>query len=189
MRCSAADFRFLQFGVATGDRARIQAPPDATHRRDRDQPNVTSQTFRNDAQSVRAARRFVHDLLDEVGIDPETATLLTSELASNVVQHACTDFDLVVTIDDTTVHIEIHDGIAISEAFRDLITNPPTEVNVTSANGRGILLLGSSQVRFGLTDKGHGGKAVWFDIPRAGTFVGPIAMIHDDEFAGRAVQP
>ena len=122
--------------------------------------------FVNDVSNVSAARRFVHDVLDDFGIDPDDATLLTSELASNVVQHACTDFDVVVTINDTTVRIEIHDGVAVTAAFRDLITNPPTEVDVISPDGRGLLLLGSSGIPFGLTDKGHDGKAIWFEIER-----------------------
>lgn len=127
---------------------------------------MASRTLVGETQSIGAARRFVHDFLDATGLDPFAATLLTSELATNVVEHACTDFDVVVTINDTVVRVEIHDGLAVSEAFRDLINNPPTEVEVTSPRGRGLLLLGTTAARFGLTDKGPSGKAIWFEIER-----------------------
>ena len=127
---------------------------------------MTSQTFVGEQVSVRAARRFVNDHLARHGIDASVATLLTSELASNVVQHACTDFDITVTVDKDIVRVEIHDGIAVSEAFRDLIDNPPLAVEATSVRGRGLLLVGATATRFGLTDKGPRGKALWFEIAR-----------------------
>lgn len=127
---------------------------------------MASRTFVSEAHSVAAARRFVHDLLERAGADDFPAVLLTSELAANVVEHACTDFDIVVTIDDTVVRVEIHDGVAVTEAFRDLIANPPFAVEATSLRGRGLLFLGSSATRFGLIDNGPDGKAIWFEIDR-----------------------
>lgn len=127
---------------------------------------MASRTFLGETRSIRAARQFVHEIVDGTGIDPLAATLLTSELATNVVKHACTDFDVVVTINDAVVRVEIHDGIAVSEAFRDVINNPPTEVKGTAPGGRGLLLLGATSTRFGLPDKGPEGKAIWFEIQR-----------------------
>jgi anti-sigma regulatory factor (Ser/Thr protein kinase) len=116
--------------------------------------------------SVRAARRFVHDVLAEAGADSFTATLLTSELASNAVEHATTDFDVVVTIDDATVRVEIHDGAAISETFRELVRSPPSKVAGSSPRGRGLQLVATLAVRFGFLDKGAEGKAIWFELKR-----------------------
>lgn len=127
---------------------------------------MAGMTFGGEVASVRAARHFVRDLLDDAGIEPSTAMLLTSELTSNVVEHACTHFDVIVTINPTAVRIEIHDGLAVTEAFRDLVTNPPAMVAATAPQGRGLHLVGSSAARFGLNDKGPAGKAIWFELDR-----------------------
>ena len=127
---------------------------------------MTLLKFANDVSSVSAARRFVRDALDDAGFDADDATLLISELASNVVQHAGTDFDVVVMVIEATVRVEIHDGLAVSEAFRDLISQPPVPVDVSSPSGRGLFLLKSCGAKFGFTDKGHEGKAIWFEIER-----------------------
>jgi anti-sigma regulatory factor (Ser/Thr protein kinase) len=127
---------------------------------------VTSETFTGEVRSVRLARRFVAEHVNAVDIDTDLAVLLTSELASNVVKHACTNFDVVVCVDSDRVRVEIHDGMAVTEAFRDLIKRPPLEIEASASGGRGLLLLGSTVNRFGLTEKPSGGKAIWFEMDR-----------------------
>ncbi len=61
--------------------------------------------------------------------------------------------------------MEIHDGMAVSEAFRDFIEHPPAAVEATATGGRGIMLVGVTALRFGLQDKGPDGKAVWLELP------------------------
>ena len=130
---------------------------------------MAAKTFVCGTQSIRDARQFVHDLLDGTGFDATAATLLTSELATNVVQYARTDFDVVVTISDGVARVEIHDGLTVSDRFRDLVNNPPREVAVSSLRGRGLLLMRATAARFGLIDKGPTGKAIWFETAQPPT--------------------
>ncbi len=130
---------------------------------------VRTKSFAGDPAQVAGARRFVVDAVREAGqVDMcETAALLTSELATNAVQHAATSFDVVVAVGDDVIRVEVHDGSAVTEAFRDLIRHPPTQRDPTVVGGRGILVLGRSALRVGLDDKGDAGKAVWFELATA----------------------
>lgn len=60
---------------------------------------------------VGAARRFLHEVLDERvdGRISEELGLAVSELAANAVRHAGTDFDVVVEADGV-VRLEVEDG-------------------------------------------------------------------------------
>ena len=113
--------------------------------------------------SVGPARRFIERSLDGVAVDQELATLLVSELAANVVRHASTDFDIVVDV-AAAVRIEVRDGAAVTEAFRDLIGNPPRQVDATSSGGRGWMLVSTLAQDFGLIDHGADGKSLWFEL-------------------------
>ena len=64
------------------------------------------------------------------------------------------------------LRIEVHDGFSMTEAFRGLVD---TEVDIgaldpSAPSGRGLVIVRSSAVRFGVLDKGAGGKAVWFEV-------------------------
>ena len=89
--------------------------------------------------------------------------LLTSELVTNVVLHAQTDIGLEVTI-GPPFRVEIHDGVAATVAFREMIAEPPPAVDVTAVGGRGIGLMHHLAVRLGLNDDPDGGKVVWFEL-------------------------
>lgn len=117
--------------------------------------------------SIRAARMLVAQAVAANDAEAEEAVLLTSELVSNVVQHAHTAFELVIDITARTIRVEIHDGAAVTEAFYALFNSPQTTVDVTAASGRGLVLVRSIAVNCGLIDKGTGGKAIWFELPRA----------------------
>jgi len=128
---------------------------------------VVTYTYVAEATSVRAARQQVADALQAAHVESSgMAVLLTSELVSNAVEHAGTDFDVVVAVDDQVVRVEIHDGAAVSEALRDLIASPPVNADPSAPRGRGLFMVGSTAVRFGLIDKGEDGKAVWFELHR-----------------------
>jgi anti-sigma regulatory factor (Ser/Thr protein kinase) len=115
-------------------------------------------------RSVRDARVFVAEAMSAVGMSSSLALLLTSELASNVVQHARTTFELVVEVRPGLVHVELHDGVAITIAFRELIERHPGAPEMHVVSGRGLMLLTSSAASCGVVDKGPEGKAVWFDV-------------------------
>ena len=119
-------------------------------------------------RSVRAARVFVARELGAVGLSSSLALLLTSELASNVVQHARTGFDLVVDLvvdpAPARVRVEIHDGVGATIALRELIERHPGLPAFNSVHGRGLLLLTSTAAACGVIDKGQQGKVVWFEV-------------------------
>lgn len=76
---------------------------------------VTSHTERldlaPDARSVRAARSFVAGVLTRWGLEElcDTATLLTSELATNAVRHASSRYAVVVTRTLDGVDVDVLD--------------------------------------------------------------------------------
>jgi len=115
---------------------------------------------------VAQARLFVRQTLEAANQSPacDVAILLTSELATNVVLHAGTSFEIVVDVNHEVIRVEIHDGMAVSEAFRDFIEHPPAAVEPTAIGGRGIMLVSQIALRFGLQDRGPDGKAVWFEL-------------------------
>jgi anti-sigma regulatory factor (Ser/Thr protein kinase) len=85
--------------------------------------------------SVRAARVFVTELLDAWGCTEltDTAALLTSELATNVVLHARTPFAVVVARTADGAQVDVLDSSP---------TNPaPRTYDVTAATGRGLALV------------------------------------------------
>lgn len=114
--------------------------------------------------SVRGARIFVSREMATAGVSSSLALLLTSELASNVVQHAHTGFDLVVDPTPERVRVEIHDGVGATVALRELIERHPGLPAIHAVNGRGLMLLTSSAAACGVIDKGTEGKAVWFEV-------------------------
>lgn len=116
-----------------------------------------------DPTTARSARLVVADALAAEGLVCETARLLVSELASNVILHARTPFHLVVEIKGSRIRVELHDGMGATEAFRDLIHNHPRQVATTAGSGRGLLLMSTTAASFGLIDKGAEGKMVWFE--------------------------
>jgi anti-sigma regulatory factor (Ser/Thr protein kinase) len=118
-----------------------------------------------DVASVAAARRFIAARSLEHGLDPVLPVLLTSELVSNVVRHAQTNFTVAVRFEGC-LRVEVHDGMAASDAFRSLLANPPTQVPNHSIGGRGLGLIRSLATRFGLAQEPGiwNGKIVWFEI-------------------------
>jgi anti-sigma regulatory factor (Ser/Thr protein kinase) len=107
--------------------------------------------------SAGAARRFVTAFLgagDEVA---ELAVLLVSELASNVVLHAGTPFEVALFVDDDCVRIEVSDG---SPKEPTLETYAPDSIS-----GRGLHMIASAADRWGFEPRGDG-KVVWFELRR-----------------------
>jgi anti-sigma regulatory factor (Ser/Thr protein kinase) len=124
-------------------------------------PSVTLAANPNNA---RVARRFVEGCLEDAGVSSWLAMLLTSELVANVIRHAPSDFDLVVSVEPAVIRIEVHDGVAVTAAFRELLAQPPERVSVDSQTGRGLVLMKSTTLRYGLIDKRASGKAIWFEV-------------------------
>lgn len=111
-----------------------------------------------DAQSVRAARRFVTTQLAEWGIDPgcrDNAELLVSELVSNAILHARTALDLDVRRAGDGVRVSVTD-----RSPRGLVRKRHT---LGSATGRGLILVEQLSAAWGVDVNGNG-KTVWFEV-------------------------
>ena len=120
-----------------------------------------SQRFQQDAQSARAARRFVTQALsdyDDEGDLTDTVTLLVSELVTNAVIHAGSDVEVVVRLTATAARIEVTDTSASAIAPRDAAADEDS--------GRGLALVETLAQRWGVRPAPDGGKTVWFEVSR-----------------------
>lgn len=121
-----------------------------------------SRRFDHDAQTPRAARRFVSEALtgwgDDEGDLADTVTLLVSELVTNAVVHAGSDVEVMVRLTATAARIEVTDASADGVAPRD--ATPEED------SGRGLALVGNLARRWGVRAAPGGGKTVWFEIER-----------------------
>jgi sigma-B regulation protein RsbU (phosphoserine phosphatase) len=110
--------------------------------------------------SVAAARQFVTDTLVAAGATSvlDDARLLVSELATNAVVHANTDFAVSVHISAGRVYVEVRDG-------------DPTELDLTTErelpdfaeSGQGLRIVGRLAGSWGARVEDHG-KVVWFSV-------------------------
>jgi anti-sigma regulatory factor (Ser/Thr protein kinase) len=109
--------------------------------------------------SIGEARRFVAaTLADSSGADGvflDTALLAVSELATNALLHARTEFDVVVDVQDATVSIGVIDGSAELPVVRS--------AQAVSEGGRGLALIEAVAVRWG-TELDGDGKLVWCEL-------------------------
>ena len=113
-------------------------------------------------QSVAAVRRLTRDTLSGSERSPEAvddAVLIVSELASNVVEHAQTQYDVAISIVGDCARIEVADGSAVIPDVRD--------VEHDSERGRGLRLLATLAQAWGI-ERRPVGKAVWFEVDLTG---------------------
>ena len=107
-------------------------------------------------ESVCEARHFVRARLAEWGAsDTAEAELLTTELATNALIHAATEFEVMVEIVDDTVTIELSDGGPGAPIPRDLTD--------TEQSGRGLHMVSTISASWGVRP-GRQGKVVWFTL-------------------------
>jgi len=119
-------------------------------------PNPTGQVqpFRPDLRSVRDARLFVQRVTGCSASDP--AALLVSELSTNAVLHAGTEFTVTVHGEESApIRVEVTDGNSGSPTLRD---------NAMTPNGRGLRIVASLAERWGVDEHPGGTKTVWFEL-------------------------
>lgn len=112
-----------------------------------------------DVRSAGAARRFVTGVLHSWRMSEMTegdAELLTSEVCSNAVRHAESDFTVVVRYDGDRVRVEVGDG---SRALPELRASA-----VDDESGRGLFLVEQLASAWGVSPTVEG-KRVWFELP------------------------
>jgi len=111
--------------------------------------------FAGTGRSVAGARAFVMDALWQHGLNrlAAVASVVTSEVATNAVRHARTDFRLAVLPFPRGVVVEVWDGSATMPARVD---PRPHEVS-----GHGLMLVDALADEWGVRLE-EGGKCVWF---------------------------
>ena len=101
--------------------------------------------------SVRAARQFVAEALDGCAIG-EACELLVSELASNAIRHARTDYTVRLVTDDRLVRLEVSDESRIIPTLQDL-----------GDSHRGLRIVDQLSEMWGV-EPTEEGKTVWANI-------------------------
>lgn len=130
--------------------------------------STAAQTFAPDAGSVPGARRFVTQTLRRWQLDQaaDAAEMLVSEVVTNAVLHARTEFTVEVTRADFGA------GDVVRVRVVDASSALPRQRNyeADSTTGRGIRLVETLSARWGVESLisvagGGPGKAVYFDVP------------------------
>jgi anti-sigma regulatory factor (Ser/Thr protein kinase) len=104
-----------------------------------------------------AARRFVANWLSGQDLDAWTAVQLTSELAANVVDHAHTEFAVLIDRRSDRVRVEVLDGDRSRAATTEAAAADDAE------HGRGLLLVQALSIDWGI-ERRPGGKSVYFEV-------------------------
>jgi len=108
--------------------------------------------------SVGLARRFLLGRLPEGGAyDADALVLMLSELATNAVRHAATEFEVTVRVVGETrqVVVEVTDGAGGYPA--------PQQPAVVAPHGRGLHIVGTLADAWGIDmRRDRPGKTVWF---------------------------
>jgi anti-sigma regulatory factor (Ser/Thr protein kinase) len=113
-------------------------------------------TFAPNASEVFAARHFVACVLEEWGLEIEDLPLLVSELATNAVLHARSDFEVTVIRLPQCVRVEVFDQNTRLPSF----AVAPTD----AYSGRGLMLLRGLSTNWGVESHSDLGKTIWFEV-------------------------
>jgi anti-sigma regulatory factor (Ser/Thr protein kinase) len=109
------------------------------------------------AESVAGARHFVRDILSEEPREiVEAAELMTSELATNCVRHAHSDFELAIHRSRDEIRVEVSD-----QGEGQPVMRSPTP---REQSGRGLRIVQELAEDWGITPLPNG-KLVWFCLP------------------------
>jgi anti-sigma regulatory factor (Ser/Thr protein kinase) len=127
--------------------------------------------------SVRTARHAVKTRLRDEGLDELTdvATLLTSELATNAVRHARTEFALAIERDGPRVRVQVADGSADTPRAgptaradsADAADGTRTGDAPNAPGGLGLAVVTALSSRWGFEQRRGDGKVVWFELAAA----------------------
>jgi anti-sigma regulatory factor (Ser/Thr protein kinase) len=113
-------------------------------------------TFAPNASEVFAARHFVAWVLEGWGMEIEDLPLLVSELATNAVLHARSDFEVTVIRSPRVVRVEVFDQNTRLPSF----AVAPTD----AYSGRGLMLLRGLSTNWGVESHSDTGKTIWFEV-------------------------
>jgi anti-sigma regulatory factor (Ser/Thr protein kinase) len=113
-------------------------------------------TFAPDPSEVFAARHFVLGVLEDWGLEMEDLPLLVSELATNAVLHARSDFEVTVIRSRRSLRVEVFDQNTRLPSF----AVAPTD----AYSGRGLMLLRGLSTNWGVESHSDIGKTIWFEV-------------------------
>jgi anti-sigma regulatory factor (Ser/Thr protein kinase) len=122
---------------------------------------VASRTFPAWPESVPHARRYVSESLERVPLQLcQTAALLVSELATNVVRHTGAG-EFVIELEHYPAEGRIWVGVTDSGTGLPILRTP----SLTAEHGRGMQLVSTLADRWGAgRRRGATDKTVWFEL-------------------------
>lgn len=82
--------------------------------------------------------------------------MLVSELATNAVLHARSDFEVTIDIAAGRAHVEVYDRNSRLPLF--------SSVRPDAHSGRGLMLLQVLSDAWGVESHSDAGKTIWFDL-------------------------
>jgi anti-sigma regulatory factor (Ser/Thr protein kinase) len=124
-----------------------------------------SLTIPGNPEQVATARAFVSRTLSshQVGADYDAATLLTSEIVTNAIQHTKSGVDgRTVTI----VVIRVPRGVLVEIIDDGSAGTPVVKGDLYAADGHGLFLVQHLAAQWGYL-KDPAGTTVWFHLPTA----------------------
>jgi anti-sigma regulatory factor (Ser/Thr protein kinase) len=138
------------------------------------------QTFVPSPDSVRGCRRFVAGALSSWGLEDveDDARSVVSELATNAVLHARTEFTLSLSTDGELLRVVVTDDSPYRPRSR-------SHSDPEATTGRGLMLVGLLSSDWGVEPHGHG-KSVWCELLVSPEGPGDGASDPGDRNPGRA---
>ncbi len=126
--------------------------------RERTTARLGERHFPLEAASIAEARRFVGEVLKTSPLRlVQDVQLIVSELATNCVLHAKTEFDLSISAFDDQFRVELRDGSRVSPVFH--------RHRGTQSGGRGMVIADTLSTEWGVEWRGSREKVVWFSVP------------------------
>ena len=117
----------------------------------------STRAFTAQALSVAASRRYVRDVLRRHPLaNIDAVELMVSELATNSVKHAHSDFKVSINDSAGEIRVEVRDTGRGQPVLR---FPAPTE-----PSGRGLRIVEALSLAWGTADSPLG-KTVWFTVP------------------------
>jgi anti-sigma regulatory factor (Ser/Thr protein kinase) len=115
-------------------------------------------SFPASKESVRECRQFALKAVDDLAPEvQDSVELMVSELATNALVHAKTDFEVEIARTDRELRVEVTDrgrGAPMAKS-----------PNPSEPHGRGLLIVSELSDDWGSTDgRGDAGNKVWFSL-------------------------
>jgi hypothetical protein len=116
--------------------------------------------FAASPEAPRESRHFVLATLEEFGCEQfaTDAALVVTELATNAIEHARSDFTVSVVVADGGIRIEVRDWSRLEPRIQD--------ASIVATSGRGLLLVDALASAWGIIH-GEAVKVVWAQLAPA----------------------